>query len=93
VLFEDFFFSITQQEIFCSTELDPSKYVGAVVDLPDCRGDLQFKNLMVDKVNTVVKSTGSLTVSADGYSCVSALKTANVNGSKLIINGEEIENG
>jgi hypothetical protein len=93
VLFEDFFFSITQQEIFCSTELDPSKYVGAVVDLPDCRGDLQFKNLMVDKVNTVVKSTGSLTVSADGYSCGSALKTANVDGSKLIINGEEIENG
>ena len=93
VLMEDFYFSITQQEIFCSTTLDPSKYVGAVVDLPDCRGDLQFKNLHVDKVNTVVKSSGDLTITVDGYTCERALKTANVNGGKLIINGEEIENG
>jgi hypothetical protein len=90
---EDFFFSITQQEIFCSTELDPSKYVGAVVELPNCRGDLQFKKLKVDKVNTVVKSTGDLTVTVDGYDCVSTLKTADVDGSKLVIDGKEIENG
>ena len=93
MLLEDFYFSITQQEIFCSTELDPSKYVGAVVDLPNCRGELQFKKLHVDKVNTVVKTTGDLAVSVDDYDCVSALKTADVHGGKLIINGEEIENG
>ena len=93
VLMDEFFFSITQQEIFCSTALDPSKFVGAVVDLPDCRGDLQFKGLKVDKVNTVVKSTGDLTVTVDGYECVSALKTAVTDGSKLVIDGKEIENG
>jgi hypothetical protein len=40
-----------------------------------------------------VKCTGGLNVSVDGYDCVSALKNADTDGSKLVIDGKEIENG
>ena len=92
ITFEDCYYGITQQEIFCSTALDPSKYVGAVMDLPNFRGDMHFKNLHVDKVNTVAKAVGPITLTVDGYECNCALKTANLDGGKLIINGKEIPN-
>lgn len=92
VVFEDLYYGITQQEIFCSKALDPSEYVGSVVEFPDSRGDIAFKNLHVDKVNTVVRARGDLTVDIDGYDCVCALKTADVQGGRLTINGEEMEN-
>lgn len=92
VLFEDFYYGITQQEIFCSTALDPSGYIGSVVELPDCRGDITFKNLHVDKVDTVVRTGGPIDVSVDGYACVCARKTADLDGGKLILDGKEITN-
>ena len=92
VLFEDFYYGITQQEIFCSTALDPSRYIGSVVELPNCRGDIAFKNLHVDKVNTVVRTKGALNVTIDGYECSCALKTADVDGGKLILDGKEAAN-
>ena len=93
VVFEDFFYGSTQMEIFCSKALSPENYIGAVVELPESHGDIALRNLTVDKVNTVVRTAGDLTVTVDGYTCESALKTADVNGGKLIINGEEIKNG
>ena len=92
ITFENCYYGITQQEIFCSTALDPSKYVGAVMDLPNFRGDMHFKNLHVDKVNTVAKAVGPITLTVDGYECNCALKTANMDGGKLIIDGKEIPN-
>lgn len=93
VVFEDFYYGITQQEIFCSTALDPSNYIGAVVELPDSHGDMAFRNLHVDKVNTVVRSQGPLDVDIQGFECTCALKTADLDGGKLTVDGKEIENG
>ena len=92
ITFEDCYYGITQQEIFCSTALDPSRYIGAVIDLPNCWGDMRFENLRVDKVNTVFKGSGDLTVSVDGYECTQALKQIDSKGGKLIVNGKEINN-
>ena len=86
VLFEDFYYGSIQQEIFCSTALDPSKYVGAVVELPGSTGDLSFKNLTVDKVKTIV--SGDVAVDVEGFACTCA-RTLNENG-KLTIDGKEI---
>lgn len=93
MVFEDFYYGITQQEIFCSKALDPSNYIGSTVEFADSHGDLTFRNLHVDAVNTLVKAQGDLKVTVDGCECVSALKTADLNGGRLTINGEEIENG
>ena len=92
VLFEDLYYGITQQEIFCSTALDPSNYIGAVVELPDCWGDISFRNLHVDKVNTLVRTKGALDVTIDGYECVCALKMAQLDGGKLTVDGKEMPN-
>lgn len=93
VLVEDVYYGTTQQEIFCSKDLNPDSYIGNVVNLFDSEGDLQMKNVHVNKVNTVFKSNGPLEITVDGYDCFCALKTAQMDGGKLIINGEEIENG
>ena len=94
VVFEDFYYGITQQEIFCSTTLNPENYIGAVIELPDSKGDMTINNLHVDQVNTVYRSNGGLQANVNGYECVCALKKTDVkDGAKLIIDGEEIKNG
>lgn len=94
VVFEDVFYGTTQQEIFCSKDLNPENYVGRVLNLFDTSGNITMKNVHVDKVNTVFDIQGDMSVQVDGYDCVCALKTANLeNGGKLTINGEAIENG
>lgn len=92
VLFEDFYYGITQQEIFCSTTLDPSNYIGSVVELPDCRGHITFKNLHVDKVNTLVRTKGAVDVTIDGCECTCALHMADLKGGKLTVDGKEKAN-
>lgn len=93
VVVEDVYYGTTQQEIFCSKDLNPESYIGNVVNLFDSHGDLTMKNVHVDKVNTVFKSNGELQITVDGYDCFCALKTAQMDGGKLVIDGEVVENG
>jgi hypothetical protein len=93
VLVQDVYYGATQQEIFCSKALTPENYIGNVVNLFDSHGELTLKNVHVDKVNTVFKSNGDLKITVDGYDCFSALKTAQMDGGQLVIDGEVVKNG
>jgi hypothetical protein len=94
VTFDSVYYGTKQQEIFCSKDLSPEEYTGKVLNMfGNSSGNITIKNLVVDKVNTVFEVSGDLDVKVEGYACGCALKTAVLDGGKVTVDGEEIENG
>lgn len=93
VLFEDVYYGTTQQEIFCSKDLEPDKFIGRVLNMFDASGNITMKHVHVDKVNTAFEIRGDMKVAVEDYGCVCSLKTATIDGGVLTIDGEVATDG
>ncbi len=94
VTLDHFYFGAKQQEVCCSRQLDPTEYTGVAFDFRDCSGEVNLKDVYIDKVRTAVRTYGGLKVKAENFNMnvVGNVCELQDTDSKLYIDGEEITN-
>lgn len=89
VTVEHFWYGAQQQEIFCSKDLTPDRFIGNAFNFINTQGEIKLRDIHIDKVQTVFRASGGISMDIKGYKCILANQECVIdNKSTLTVDGE-----